>query len=166
MTCSTDPGATHYHGCACSEEPHAERLTACEKKLDEWKRMVSTNIMHVHMGELQDKLTSSEIQRSILVEALKGLLAHEVCDCGCENCHGCAIERKTVEVLASQPPNSVAAVLDEVERAIQPVIPTLRQSAELLEDEDEDGECDTVRLMASDLEDALSKLKRLRGGAT
>lgn len=36
MKCSTDPGATHYQGCECSERAHAERLAACQKERDRY----------------------------------------------------------------------------------------------------------------------------------
>lgn len=35
MKCSTDPGATHYQGCECSEQAHAERLAAVTRERDD-----------------------------------------------------------------------------------------------------------------------------------
>lgn len=96
--------------------------------------------------EARDKLTSSEIQRSKLVEALNNLVLF-----------GHAANIRDEAVVASQAPNSVAAVLDEVEAYLRDI--------EFLADEMFfEGEQGYQSKLTA--EKALSKLKRLRGGAT
>lgn len=100
--------------------------------------------------EARDKLTSSEIQRSILVEALQTLIPYaNQGQVPSEN----DLEN-AAQALASQPPNSVAAVLDEVETY-------LRDIESLADEMFFEGEQGYQSKLTA--EKALSKLKRLRG---